>query len=168
MSAEFEIRVATPRDEQAINGLLEASYPVLMRRDYDRASLAAALPRMIKANPTLLASGTYYLAFAASRVLVGCGGWTRERPGSGAIEDQLAHIRHFATHPDWIGHGVGRAIYQACVRDARSAGVNCFECYSSLNAEGFYAALGFELIQPLDIAMGSDLTMPIMLMRRFI
>ncbi len=168
MSAGFEIRVATPQDEQAVDGLLAASYPVLMRRHYDRASLAAALPRIAKANPTLLASGTYYLAFAASHVLVGCGGWTREHPGSGAIEDQLAYIRHFATHPDWTGHGVGRAIYQACVRDARSAGVNCFECFSSLNAEGFYAALGFELIQPLDITMGPDLIMPIMVMRRFI
>ena len=54
------------------------------------------------------------------------------------------------------------------MRDARTAGVDCFECYSSLNAEGFYAALGFELIQPLDVQMGPDLRMPVMLMRRFI
>ena len=168
MSAGFQVRVATSADEQAVNVLLEASYPVLMRRDYDRASLAAALPTMTRANPNLLASGTFYLAFAGARTLVGCGGWSRERPGQGDVEDRLAHIRHFATHPDWIGQGVGRAIYRMCARDARSAGIDCFECYSSLNAEGFYAALGFELIQPLDVAMGPDLSMPVMLMRRFI
>jgi GNAT superfamily N-acetyltransferase len=160
------IRIAKPDDEPAVGVLLEASYPELMRRGYDAAVLAAALPVMTRANPVLLASGTYYLAETASRCIVGCGGWTRERPGSGEVEDGVGHVRHFATHPDWIGRGVGRGIYEVCEREARVAGINRFECYASLNAEGFYAALGFRTTRRIDLALTSDHVLPCVAMER--
>jgi hypothetical protein len=68
---------------------------------YDDAVLAVALPLMTQANPMLLASGSYYLTITEESRTVACGGWTHERPGSGEIVPSLAHIRHFATHPDW-------------------------------------------------------------------
>ena len=53
---------------------------------------------MTQANATLISARTYYLAVSDNGLVVGCGGWTRERPGSGEVEPALAHIRHFATH----------------------------------------------------------------------
>ncbi len=168
MPADFTIRVATPDDGSAVGALLKASYPPLMRSSYDAAVLAAALPMMIRAHPLLLASSTYYLVEFEGGRIVGCGGWTRERPGSGEVEAVLSHIRHFATHPDWIGRGIGRALYARCEEEARSAGVRRFECFASLNAEGFYGALGFESVRPLDVSMGSRVTFPAILMARAI
>ena len=168
MSSDFTIRVATPNDELAVSALLEASYSVLMGSGYDPATLSAVLPVITRANPKLLLSGTYYVAEATSLRIVGCGGWTHEQPGNGDIKPELGHIRHFATHPDWLGRTVGRSIYAVCEQAARSAGMRYFECYSSLNAEGFYAALGFETIRRIEVRMGNNEMLPSILMRRSI
>ncbi len=168
MPADIFVRTATLADDALVSELLKASYPVLMRESYAPDSLAAALPALTKANPAWLHSGTYYVAETESPRVVGCGGWTREPPGCGDVEDGLGHIRRFATHPDWIGRSVGRSIYDICERQARSSGVTRFECQSSLNAEGFYATLGFESIRRIDLRLNPHQTIPSVLMRRFI
>lgn len=166
MPSDYEIRVAAPPDAGAVDRLLHASYPKLMTPSYDEAALAPALKLMTKSNPALLCSGTYYLAELSPGHLVGCGGWTLERPGTGTIERGVAHIRHFAVHPNWTKRGIGRAIFDVCERAARAAGVTTFECYSSLNAEKFYRALGFERIRELNIELQPHVALRGVLMRR--
>ena len=161
---DFALRVATPEDEDSVNELLQASYPDLMSTSYDAAVLADALPLFTKANPSLLSGGTYYLAESGKHGVVGCGGWTRERPGTGEIVPGLGHIRHFGTHASWTGRGVGRSIYAMCEEDAQSAGVKRFECYSSLNGQGFYASLGFESVRKINVDLSSDVSVPGVLM----
>ena len=156
MTSNYLIRPATPSDTNAVGDVLTKCYPKLMAPAYAAATLAAALPLMTKPNPKLLTSGTYYLAIDPDDRVIGCGGWTRERPGNGEVVDALAHIRHFATHPDSIGRGVGRTIYERCAHDAAAIGMHRFECYASLNAEGFYAALGFKSVRTVDIPMGPE------------
>lgn len=163
---EFTLRIATPADAAAVQDLLQASYPELMSASYDAAILADALPRFTRANPSLLSSGTYYLAESESEGVVGCGGWTRERPGTGEVAPGLGHIRHFGTHAAWIGKGVGRSIYAMCEEKARAAGVRRLECYSSLNAQGFYAALGFRPIRQIEVYPSPDVAVPGVLMER--
>ena len=166
MDSDYALRIATPKDAAAVEALLHASYPTLMTPSYDEAMLAPALELMTKANPSLLGSGTYYLAELPTGRLVGCGGWTLERPGTGTIESGVAHVRHFAVHPDWGRRGIGRAIFSACERAARAAGTRVFECYSSLNAEEFYRALGFQRIRELDIELRPHVVLRGVLMRR--
>jgi predicted N-acetyltransferase YhbS len=162
----FVTRIATPDDAAAVSALLEASYPALMAGAYDAAQLAPALEVMTKASLPLLASGTYALAKARDGSLIGCGGWTRERPGTDEVEAGIGHIRHFAVHPAFTKQGVGRAIYRFCEAGARAAGVTVFECYASLNAEKFYTALGFESIRRIDIEFKPGVRLPAVLMRR--
>ena len=126
--------------------------------------LAGALPYLTKANPTLLACGTYYVAEREPGNLVGCGGWTAAMPGSGEITEGEAHIRHFATHPEWTRFGIGSALLARCISDARSAGVRKLHCISTLNAERFYWAAGFETVEPTDVPMGPSITFPAILM----
>jgi GNAT superfamily N-acetyltransferase len=161
----ISIRVATPVDAAAVAHVLVNSYPTLMAAAYDPALLARALPLITRAHPRLLAGGSYYLAEADGHA-AGCGGWSWERPGETEVETGLAHIRHFATHGDWTGRGVGRALYERCEQDARAAGANRFECYASLNGEAFYAALGFARIGAIEVAMGPGLDFPSILMQR--
>ena len=168
MTGDFEIRVAIPDDEAGVSGLLLDSYPVLMAAAYDATLLAAAVPIMARANPKLLQCGTYFVAEDASGVLIGCGGWTPERPGDGRIKRTLGHIRHFGVHPQPTRGGVGRALFQHCETTARAAGIQRFECYASLNAEAFYAALGFAAVRTIDIAMGPRLELPAVVMKRTI
>ncbi|MCW9034697.1 MAG: GNAT family N-acetyltransferase [Rhodospirillales bacterium] len=160
MSDKITPRVATSQDEAAVTGLLKASYSQLMPASYDEAILKKLLPLITQANSKLLASGTYFIAQNNEGLAVGCGGWTLERPGAGNITPELGHIRHFATHPDWIGHSIGRKIYDQCEEMAKAQGVKYFECYSSLNAKGFYQALGFEKIALIDIPIKPGLVLP--------
>lgn len=162
----MQIRPAVPADSAAVEAVLAASYPALMGQAYDSELLARTLPRMTRANPALLASGTYYLALGEGGAPAGCGGWSAVAPGSDVVEPGIAHIRHFGTHPDWTGRGVGRALYQRCEDDARSAGFVHFTCYSSLNGEGFYQALGFKTLGPIEVRMGPDILFPSILMAR--
>ena len=138
------IRIAEASDAVAVSAVLAASYSSLLKDCYDSDTLGRALPFMTRANPALLASDTYYVAEGEPGNLLGCGGWTRERPGRGEIIEGEAHIRHFATHPEWVGRGVGTALLARCLGDARLLGIRKLICFSTLNAERFYQASGFE------------------------
>jgi GNAT superfamily N-acetyltransferase len=162
--AHFIVRTAQPSDAPAVSDLLAASYPVLLASDYEPDLLADALPHMTRANPALLASGTYYVVEVQDTpgLLVGCGGWTLERPGAPEerVDPTHGHIRHFATHPAWIHRGVGRALFGRCVADARTIGVRIFECYATTVAEPFYRALGFKTVNHMVVLMGDGLAFP--------
>jgi hypothetical protein len=53
--------------------------------------------------------------------------------------------------------GIGRAIYRSYENVARSKGVISFECYCSLKAEAFYAALVFKSIEAISIDLGPNI-----------
>ncbi|MBT5072836.1 MAG: GNAT family N-acetyltransferase [Kordiimonadaceae bacterium] len=161
----YTIKIATPVDVAAINSVLDASFSSLLTSIYDDVSLAQILPKITQVNPDLLSSGTYYIALNKNEEIVGCGGWTHQRPGTTDRTDGQAHIRHFATHPEYVGYGVARALYNHCVTEAKNENVSEFECYSTLNAEFFYKALGFKSIKLFDLNMGGDLTFPSILMQ---
>lgn len=165
---EFQVRTANLEDASAIDELLQESYPKLMASAYNEVDLSSALKWMIKSNPALLGSGTFYVATLPTGLIVGCGGWSLEQPRTGKVEPNLAHIRHFATHPDWTRRGIGQAIYRTCETAARLVGVTDLECYSSLNAEKFYAALDFKKIREVDLEFKPGIGLRAVLMRQCI
>lgn len=167
MTASTRLRIAGTADAAAVERVLLASYPPLMGEVYDETLLARALPMMTRANPGLLASGTYYLAEIDGEP-VGCGGWTYEEPGTSNVVLGLAHVRHFAVAVGWTGRGIGRALYARCEAEAREFGAQRFECFASLNGEAFYAALGFVAIGPLNVRMGPQVALPSIRMTRTI
>ena len=165
---KLTLRIATPADAATVNELLQSSYPELMSLCYDAAILTDALPLLTTVSPRLLSTGTYYLAESEERGMVGCGGWSRERPDTGEVVAGLGHIRHFGTHASTTGKGVGRSIYAMCEETARSAGVRRFECFSSLNGQGFYRALGFRPVRQIEVNLSPDVTISGVLMERSI
>jgi N-acetylglutamate synthase-like GNAT family acetyltransferase len=162
----FLVRLANSADFGAVSALLVASYSSLLAAHYDENTLNRALPILTKANPTLLASGTYYVAEDKLGNLVGCGGWTAAQPGSKEVIAGEAHIRHFATHPQCLRRGVGKTLLTRCFSDACLLGIRMLYCVSSLNAQGFYRALGFDTVGPFDLVLGASLTIPGVLMSR--
>ena len=165
MIDEHSIRVARPTDFEAVGALLLARYAKLLADHYDRDLLEKALPFMTGANAMLLASGKYYVAENDTGTPIACGGWSIAPPGSGEITHGEGHIRHFATHPEWVSRGIGSALLARCIDDARPL-TRTLHCFSSLNAESFYRACGFETIGPVDVPMGPTLKFPCILMKR--
>lgn len=157
-----------PADAESVTALLEACYPKLFASGYEPEVLAAALPRMTKANPRLLAWGNFFVAENESGAIIGCGGWSKEQPGSKDHRESDGHIRHFATHPDWLRRGIATAILDRSIDQARAAGIQRLECYSSLVAVSFYEASGFEVIGPWTVELGPGVTLPGCLMRRIL
>lgn len=176
MSA-FTTRIAEPGDADDISAVLQASYTVLMAADYPPDILATALPQICTANPALLTCGTYFVAEDRQHRIIGCGGWTPERPGAhpgahpeehpgqGQIPQNIGHIRHFATHPDWIRRGVGRALMTHSKDTARRQGIKQFECYSTFSAQDFYATSGFQVVRRMEVPISETCLFPCILMR---
>jgi N-acetylglutamate synthase-like GNAT family acetyltransferase len=157
------VRVATTKDMQGISALIGRSYSILMQSAYAQDVLARALPAMTRANPDLVASGTFYVAEDAGS-LVGCGGWTFAPPGGGTIIDGLVHARHFAVEPERSGTGIGRAIFERVSNDACAAGAVRIQALSSLNAEPFYKRMGLDRLDLIPVAMGAGVEFPVVLM----
>ena len=162
----YAVRLATPSDAEGVTALLKASYPVLMHGAYEETVLAAALPAMTEANPDLLSSGSYFVAVAHQACIVGCGGISAVRPGTAEAQTGVGHVRHFATHPEWLRRGIGRRIMQRSVERAREVGLCVLECYSSLNAVDFYAAEGFVAVAEVTVPIAGRYPLPAILMRR--
>lgn len=162
---EIRVRPTTRADAERIRRVLADAFPNQLRHAYPQAILARALPLMTRPNSELLSCGTYYLAEICGET-VGCGGWTHEEPGSGKRVLGTGHLRHFAVASSATRQGVGRALFQRCVADARQAGVKLLVCDGTLNAEPFYVSVGFTRDRLIDVQMTSDFTFPAVRMTR--
>lgn len=160
----MRVRTASVADADAVSALLARCYPALMASAYGADVLAVALPAMTKAQPKLLGSGRFAVA-ELTGLVVACGGFSLDRPGSGEVLPGLAHIRHFATDPTEVRGGLGRAIYDWCREGARREGCSAFECYAALNAVSFYRAMGFEVVRETAIPLGASAAFPVAVMR---
>lgn len=133
---------------------------------YRPKQLDLLLPRVTRVKTPLLTVGTFHLLVDSSGQVAACGGWTKEAPSTGEIIDGLAHIRHFATSPDYAGMGMGRRIFETCLSEAAAAGIKIFTCEAALGSEGFYAALGFAVVDQRTAEMGGGMRLPLKIMTR--
>jgi len=169
MTGTPSIRAARAADTPAIDALLARSYPRLLKADYPPSVLVTALPRIARANPALVASGRYYVVEDAAGRLLGAGGWSFAGPGGGGggagRPGAVAHVRHVATDPDALRRGVGRALMRHVTGAARAEGVRRLDCLSTRTAVAFYAALGFEALGEVTVALAPGVVFPAVRMR---
>lgn len=163
--SRIDVRVAEPADADRISGLLQACYERLLTGWYAPETAAAALPIMVRANPALLASGRFFVAFVDGN-LAGCGGWSLQTPGTGVVQPGAGHIRHFATDPERLRCGIASAIMARCIADAIDAGLTQLDCYSTRPGEAFYAAAGFRRIGERSVLLAQTVPYPVIEMRR--
>ena len=154
------IRTATPGDMAELDDLFGRSYPTLLKNDYPPSLQVMALPILSRANPRLLASGSYYVAEGADGALLGAGGWSRSaRPGRG-------QVRHVVTDKAHVRQGIGRQILGHVLAEARGAGLRRLDCQSTLTAVPFYRACGFRALGRIDVPLGPGIVFPAVAMWR--
>ncbi len=159
-----EIRIATVEDREKLEALIDACYSLVYPGWYEEELLTEALPAMLRIDPKLLESGRYFSAWVDG-ALAGCGGWSVSPP-IGDRASGTGHIRHFATHPDFMRMGVGSAILGRCLEEAKAENIEKLQCFSSLPGEPFYARYGFEPVEQVTIMMGDGAAFPAILMER--
>lgn len=158
--SSFTLRAATPSDFDAVASILEASYHAAMDGLYP----AEAVDAMCTPRCELLASGRYFLVEdSATKDAIGVGGWSPEGPTKSA--SGAAHMRQLGTLPDCGRRGVGRSIVVRCEVEARQAGVDVLQVYSSMCAEAFYASCGFRRLEDVDVRIG-DTDVAVILMEK--
>lgn len=162
----MKIRRTTPSDLGAVDALLARSYPVLLKSDYPPSVLVMALPLIARARPELVASGTYFLAETDDARVVAAGGWTFAAPTDGQKQSGLAHIRHVVTDPTMTRRGIARCLLTRVMADAAASGVTEFDCLSTRTAVPFYASMGFEPLNLVDVPLRPGIHFPAVRMRR--
>ncbi len=140
--------------------MLSRSYPRLLAADYPPSTVVLAVPKITRARPELLVSGTYFLAEDLDGRVLGAGGWTRAAPGGADGPGDVGHVRHVATDPDAVRLGIGRALMSRVMEDARGLGILWLDCLSTRTAVPFYAALGFKVVFPVDVPLGPGIVFP--------
>lgn len=159
------IRIATPDDFAMLSDLIASSYAMLDDGSYDSGALAAAMPAISRANPELLASGSYFVAEMNGEP-AGCGGWTVRKPGHGDVVEGVAHVRHFATHPAHLRKGIARLLLDRCLAEAEASGIRTMMSQSTMPAEQFYTAAGFVRVRTIEVEIGPGVFLPAIEMRR--
>lgn len=168
MEQSLSLRRARPSDLAAVDLLLSRSYPRLLAADYPPSTLVTALPLISRARPDLLSSRSYFVVEDAEGRIVGAGGWTAHSPAArgGKVQAGLGHIRHVATEPSMTRQGIGTALMGQVIADALSQGVRWLDCLSTRTAVPFYRALGFRVVNPVDISLAPGIDFPVIRMMR--
>jgi GNAT superfamily N-acetyltransferase len=160
MLSDLTLRRTTSADLPRIDGLLAASYPVLLKPDYPPSVLVTALPIISRANPALLRSGRYFMIEDGEGRALSAAGWSFGGPQGGVGPRDLAHIRHVVTHPKAIRRGLGTALLERCFAEARAEGVTWILAQATRTAVPFYRALGFEERAEINITLRPGITFP--------
>ena len=162
------VRTALAADFGGVDALLARSYPAILKADYLPSILVTAIPLISKAQPRLVMSGTYFVVEDKDGAIVGAGGWTRPSPpGAGGERFDVAHIRHVVSDHRRLREGIGRRLMGHIFRTAGAAGIEQFECFSTLTAVPFYADCGFSVIGPMTVGLRAGIDFPAVHMRRF-
>ncbi|MEZ5777944.1 MAG: GNAT family N-acetyltransferase [Paracoccaceae bacterium] len=163
----FIVRISGRGDIGAVDALLARAYPRLLKADYPPSVLVTALPIISRAQPTLVTSGTYYVAEDDTGTIIGAGGWTAATPGRGGRgEPGRANVRHVVTDDRAVRRGVGRAILSRVFDDAQGAGMTWTHCTSTRTAVPFYAAMGFATMGEVRVPLAPGIDFPAVEMRR--
>jgi len=160
------LRTATAADIAGIDTLLARAYPRLLKADYPPSLLVMAIPRIARAQPGLITSGTYHVATDEDGTILAAGGWSRAAPGGGQITPATGHIRHVVTDDRQTRRGLGRALLTRVFEEAATHGITRLDCFSTLTAVPFDRALGFGGDRPVTLSLGPGIDFPAVAMTR--
>lgn len=76
--------------------------------------------------------------------------------------DLELELDKFFIHPNLIGKGIGRKLWQSCCDTAKSLGKNEFVIWSDLNTVSFYTKMGCEIIGVRQSPIRPDIYPPLL------
>ena len=165
---QLTVRPANPGDLAELDRLFAESYPALLKHDYPPSVLVTAIPLISRANPRLLASGTYFLVCGNDGVILGAGGWTRAGPKGFKARTDVGNIRHVVTHKEHLRKGIGTRLMTHILETASTEGLAKLDCLSTRTAVPFYRAAGFRELGPITVPLAPGIDFPAVHMQRLV
>jgi GNAT superfamily N-acetyltransferase len=159
------LRPAEPSDMDALDRLFGQSYPILLKPDYPPSVLVTAVPLISKAQPALIATGTFFVICDGDDI-VGAGGWTMQAPGGKPGTRGIGHIRHMVTDHRRIREGIGRRLIEHIILHAHACGMMQLHCQSTRTAVPFYESVGFVAQGEIDIPLRPGIEFPAVVMTK--
>jgi GNAT superfamily N-acetyltransferase len=164
----FHLRVATTEDVAEIRRLIDASVRGLQAEDYSAAQIDGALATVFTVDSQLIADRSYFVAFAESGELAGCGGWSFRKTlygGDHQIEKiaperldpavDAAKVRAIFVHPKFARMGLGSLILAAAENAATEHGFSRFEMGSTLTGVTLYSLKGYREVSRVLAPVGA-------------
>ena len=74
----------------------------------------------------------------------------------------------FFVHPDWARRGLARVLFAECEQAARVAGFRALELMATLPGEPLYLALGFSVVERIQLTLSGGVSVPFTRMSRLI
>ena len=174
---DYQVRLATLDDREAITRLIADSARHLSREHYDDVQIEAAIASVFGVDSTLIEDGTYFVAEQDGTV-IGCGGWSKRKTlfGGDQFSDrdtamidpasEPSRIRAFFVHPEHARKGVARAILSVCEREAKAHGFRALELLSTLPGIKFYEANGYSPMGDFDLELPGGVKLQFVPMRK--
>jgi GNAT superfamily N-acetyltransferase len=158
------LRAAVPADVPRIASLMRQSVLEVFPQFHNETETLAAARYLTEPDTVLIDDGTYYVHDAGGEI-VACGGWSmRDKlyTGSGVAptDDRLldpatepARVRAMFVRGDRTRRGLGRAILEASVDAARTAGFRTLVLMATLPGEPLYRAFGFREVARVPVPL---------------
>ena len=154
------IREAEPRDLDAIAELQTHAIMAFGIEAYGLKACKAWAKIGVQMRYTLLASGSFFVA-ERDGVLAGVAGWTED-----SREPDCAWPRYVFVIPALARHGIGQKLMTTIERSVHASGRTRMQVWASLNAIGFYEALGYQQVRQARWPVAADIDMAFSLMEK--
>ena len=175
----YSIRKATLNDRAEIEILIAESVRGLSREDYNERQIELSIKTVFGVDTELISDETYFVVESDDKQIVGCGGWSKCKTLYGASvysqsrnsellnpEADAAKIRAFFIHPSFARKGIGKAILEACEREAKAHGFTSVEMMATLPGVKLYAVCGYAGSERIGVPVGEDIEIECVKMRK--
>jgi GNAT superfamily N-acetyltransferase len=171
------LRAARMDDVPRMEDLIARSGIELSAGFYTPEQAQAVTRYVFGVDTQLIEDGTYFLVERGGELLA-CGGWSKRATLFGADRtktgpDRLlapaleaARIRAFFVAPPAARQGLGRMLMEHCQREAAAAGFTTLELAATMPGVPLYLASGFDLVEPIEIALPGGVSVPLARMRK--
>ena len=92
---------------------------------------------LLTISPEFIETHDTYVAYIGGELVGFC---------SLSVEEEKASIEHLWVLPDFIGNGIGAALFGHMLSRCRNLGVQVLEIESDPNAQGFYERMGAKVV----------------------
>jgi len=134
-----QIRKFQSKDARKVSNVIKKGFRSIISKNYSKKSVEDQIKENSPKKILEKAKKVKYFVAVEKGKILGFGGYNEEK------------IHTFFVLPEMQGKGIGSRILEKVLTEAKKDGIESLKCWSSFNAENFYASFGFKKIKKLNL-----------------